>query len=186
MGAATLAAYGHAGDYLRFYEIDPQVVELSVRPKPMFTFLHDSPATVEVVLGDARLSLEDEVAHGHLQAFDVLALDAFSSDSIPVHLLTREAMQLYLRHMRGSDSVLAFHLTNRALDLSPVVAGLSREFHLQAVEVEQAGFSDWILVCANPQILSLADKYSHPLYSRKSIPVWTDDYSNLFQVLRQQ
>jgi len=186
MGAATLAAYGHAGDYFRFYEIDPQVVELSVGPKPTFTFMHDSPATIEVVLGDARLSLEDEAAHGHLQAFDVLALDAFSSDSIPVHLLTKEAMGLYLRQLRGPDSVLAFHLTNRALDLSPVVAGLSREFHLEAVEVEQTGFSDWILLSANPQILSLAAKYSHPLYSSKSIPVWTDDYSNLFQVLRKQ
>jgi len=186
MGVATLAAYGHPGDYFRFYEIDPQVVDLSVRRQPLFTFLQDSPATIEIALGDARLSLEDEAAQGHFQNFDVLALDAFSSDSIPVHLLTTEAMALYLRHLRGPDAVLAFHLTNRALDLSPVVEGLSREYHLAAVEVEQTGYSDWILLCANPKILSLAARYSQPLHSSKSIPVWTDDYSNLFQVLRKQ
>jgi hypothetical protein len=186
MGVATLAAYGHSGDYFRFYEIDPQVVDLSVRRKPVFTFLRDSPATIDIALGDARLSLENEAAQGHLQNFDVLALDAFSSDSIPVHLLTTEAMALYLRHLSGPDAVLAFHLTNRALDLSPVVEGLSRKYHLAAVEVEQSGYSDWILLCANPKMLSLAAPYSHPLHPNKSIPVWTDDYSNLFQVLRKQ
>src|ERR1700730_12176018 len=167
MGAATLASYGHSGDYFRFYEIDPQVVDLSVPRKPMFTFLQVSPATIDIALGDARLSLEDEAAQGHLQNFDVLVLDAFSSDSIPVHLLTTEAMALYLRHLSGPDAVLAFHLTNRALDLSPVVEVYSRKYNLAAVEVEQSGYSDWILLCANPKMLSLTAPYSHPLHPNK-------------------
>ena len=195
MGAATLAAYGRPGDYFRFYEIDPQVVSFSVDPQvlgfsarraPIFTFLQDSRATVDIAMGDARLSLEKEAAKGDLQQFDILALDAFSSDSIPVHLLTSEAVALYLRHLSGPDAVLAFHLSNRALDLRPVVAGLSREYHLSAVEVHQTGSSDWVLACANPQILDVAAKYSQPLPADGLTPLWTDDYSNLFQVLRKK
>ena len=193
MGAATLAAYSHPGDYYRFYEIDPQVVSLSIDPQvmglahrdPIFTFLQDAPATIDVALGDARLSLEHEADKGHLQHFDVLALDAFSSDSIPVHLLTKEAVGLYLQHLSGPNAVLAFHISNRALDLRPVIAGLSREYHLAAVEVHQVGSSDWILASANPQVLSLTGKYSQPLSSVGSVPLWTDDYSNLFEVLRK-
>jgi len=193
MGAATLAAYSHPGDYYRFYEIDPQVVSFSIDPQvmglahrdPIFTFLQDSPATIDVALGDARLSLEHEASIGHLQRFDILALDAFSSDSIPVHLLTKEAIALYLQHLSGPDAVLAFHISNRALDLRPIVAGLSREYHLGAVEVYQPASSDWVLVSANPQILRLAGKYSRPVSLSTSVPLWTDDYSNLFEVLRK-
>src|SRR5260370_32132283 len=96
LGAGTMAAYGHPGDYFRFYEIDPQVLRLSLGQKPWFSFLRDSPATIDVVLGDARLFLEKEAATGQLQKFDVVLLDAFSSDSLLLHLLTEEAMVLYI------------------------------------------------------------------------------------------
>lgn len=185
LGAGTLASYGHAGDYFRFYEIDPQVAAFSVSSSPVFTFLKDSPATVDIVMGDARLCLAEEAVQGHLQKFDVLVLDAFSSDSVPVHLLTEEAMALYLRHLSGPDAVMAFHLSNRSLDLRPVVAGLSREYNLATTEVVQPSFSEWILVSANPQMLLLPaiQEHSRPIKVNKTIPLWTDEYSNLFQVL---
>ncbi len=181
-----MAAYGHPGDYFRFYEIDPQVVRLSLGQKPWFSFLRDSPATIDVVLGDARLSLEKEAATGQLQKFDVVVLDAFSSDSIPVHLLTKEAMALYIRHLGGSDSVIAFHLSNRALDLRPVAYGLSREYRMTSVEVEQPGFSVWVLASANPNMMNLPElkERSKPVTILHAVPLWTDEYSNLFSVLR--
>jgi hypothetical protein len=186
LGAGTMAAYGHPGDYFRFYEIDPQVLRLSLGQKPWFSFLRDSPATIDVVLGDARLSLEKEAATGQLQKFDVVVLDAFSSDSIPVHLLTKEAMALYIRHLSGSDSVIAFHLSNRALDLRPVAYGLSREYRMTSVEVEQPGFSVWVLASANPNMMNLPElkERSKPVTIRHAVPLWTDEYSNLFSVLR--
>ena len=186
LGAGTMAAYGHPGDYFRFYEIDPQVVGLSLGEKPWFSFVRDSAATIEVVLGDARLSLEKEAATGQLQKFDVIVLDAFSSDSIPVHLLTKEAMALYIRHLSGPNSVIAFHLSNRALDLRPVAYGLTREYGMASVEVEQPGFSDWVVASANPNMMNLPElqKRSKPVTIRQAVPLWTDEYSNLFNVVR--
>jgi uncharacterized membrane protein YdcZ (DUF606 family) len=185
LGTGTLAAYGRAGDYFRFYEIDPQVADFSLSSSPVFTFLKDSRASVDVVMGDARLSLADEALHGQLQKFDVLVLDAFSSDSVPVHLLTKEAMALYLRHLSGPDGIIAFHLTNRSLDLRPVVAGLGREYNLAVGQVQEP-FSRWVLVSANPQMFSLPGlrEYARPLPVSKTVPLWTDEYSNLFQLLR--
>jgi hypothetical protein len=185
LGAGTLAAYGHTGDYFRFYEIDPQVVALSLGQKPWFSFVQDSLATIDIVLGDARLSLEREAATGQLQKFDVVVLDAFSSDSIPVHLLTREAMALYIRHLSGPDSFIAFHLSNRSLDLRPVAYDLSREFRMNSVEVVQPGFSIWVLASANPDMMNFPElqKRSRPVTLRHVVPLWTDEYSNLFRVL---
>ena len=185
LGAGTMAAYGHHGDYFRFYEIDPQVVALSLGQKPWFSFVRDSPATIDIVLGDARLSLEREAAAGQLQKFDVVVLDAFSSDSIPVHLLTKEAMALYISHLSGADSVIAFHLSNRSLDLRPVAYGLSREYGMTSVEVEQRGFSIWVLASANPYMMSFPElkKRSRPVTIHFEVPLWTDEYSNLFNVL---
>jgi hypothetical protein len=186
LGAGTMAAYGHRGDYFRFYEIDPQVVALSLGQKPWFSFVQDSPATIDIVMGDARLSLEREAATGQLQKFDVLVLDAFSSDSIPMHLLTKDAMALYLRHLSSPDSVIAFHLSNRSLDLRPVADGLSRAYGMTSVEVEQPGFSIWVLASANPSMMNLPElkKRSKPVTIRQAVPLWTDEYSNLFDVLR--
>jgi hypothetical protein len=186
LGAGTLAAYGHAGDYFRFYEIDPQVVDLSLGQKPWFSFLQDSRATIDIVLGDARLSLESEAATGQLQKFDVLVLDAFSSDSIPVHLLTKEVMALYIRHLRGPDSVVAFHLSNRALDLRPVAYGLSSAYGMTSIEVDQPGFSKWVLASANPAMVGLPElkERGKPVTISHVVPLWTDEYSNLFNVLQ--
>ena len=186
LGAGTLAAYAHPGDYFRFYEIDPQVVLLSLGQKPWFSFLRDSRATIDIVLGDARLSLEKEAATGRLQKFDVLVLDAFSSDSIPVHLLTKEAVALYLRHLSGPDSVIAFHVSNRALDLRPVAYGLSREYRMTCVEVEQPGFSNWVLASSNADMMNTPElsQRATPVTIRHAVPLWTDDYSSLWDVVR--
>jgi hypothetical protein len=185
LGAGTLAAYGRTGDSFHFYEIDPAVIDLSYGPNPYFHFIQDSPARMETVLGDARLSLEREAAQGQLQKFDVLAVDAFSGDTIPVHLLTKEAMKIYLKHLRNQDSVLAFHVSNRYLNLRPVLVGLGQDAHLSAAQVWNQG-SEWILLSANPAMLrlpNLAEKAEPVTLSRQPV-LWTDSYSNLFQVLR--
>lgn len=185
LGAGTLAAYGRAGDSFRFYELDPAVIDLSAGPNPYFRFVQDSPARIETVLGDARLSLEREAVQGQLQKFDVLAVDAFNSDSIPVHLLTAEAMKIYLKHLRNQDSVLAFHVSNRYLDLRPVLVGLGKDAHLSAAQVRNQA-SEWILLSANPAMLRLSNlaEKAKPVTLSKQPVLWTDSYSNLFQVLR--
>lgn len=184
LGAGTVATYGRPGDYFRFYEIDPQVIDLSMNSSPLFTFIHDSRAHVDVIEGDARLSLEQEADKGQLQKFDVLILDAFSGDSVPVHLLTKEAMELYLRHLRGPNSVICFHLTNRSLDLRPVTAGLAREYNLASAEVE-VDLSDWVLMSANPEMLRSPAilQHSRPIQVHRSVPLWTDEYSNVLGLL---
>ena len=184
MGTGTLAAYGQAGDLFRFYEIDPAVVALSSGPHPYFHYAQDSLAQVETVLDDARLSLDNEAAQGQRQQFDVLVVDAFRGDSIPVHLLTVEAMNIYVKHLRNQDSVLAFHISNRYLDLRPVIVGLADRFQLHAVQVHQG--SNWILLSANPAMLrlpKLAEK-ARPIVLEKGSILWTDNYSNLYQLLR--
>src|SRR6185503_10895046 len=127
LGAGAIAAYSRPGDLFRFYEIDPQVVVVAQQE---FTFLGDSPARVEVVLGDGRLSLDREPD----QRFDLLAIDAFSGDSIPMHLLTREAMAIYVRHIKP-DGVIVFQATNRFVDIGPVVKRLAAEFGMEAVNI---------------------------------------------------
>jgi spermidine synthase len=121
LGAGTIAALGTRGDRITFYEINPQVVELA---RDYFTFLKESEADIATVPGDARLSIEQEVNTGPVDRLDVLAVDAFSGDAVPVHLLTRESAALYWRALR-EDGVLAVHTTNRHLDLTPVVRGMA-------------------------------------------------------------
>src|SRR5512146_274950 len=151
LGAGTLAAYGRPMDVYRFYEINPQVVEIARRE---FSFLGDSRARIETVLGDARLNMERESP----QHYDVLAIDAFSSDSIPVHLITMEAMAIYLRHIKP-DGVIAFHVTNRFLRLAPVIKRIAGEYHLHTVlvsddaEGSDLARTDWVLVARNGKIL---------------------------------
>ena len=122
LGVGTLSAYGRAGDVVRFYELDPDVLALA---KSHFGYLNAAPAQLEFVIGDARLSMERELAAGTPQKFDVLAIDAFSSDSIPVHLITREAIRLYMQQL-APGGVLAIHISNRFLDLKPVLANIAR------------------------------------------------------------
>jgi SAM-dependent methyltransferase len=185
LGAGTLAAYGKPGDYFRFYEINPQVVSLA---KDFFTYLRDTDAQTEIVLGDARLSLESESP----QEFDVLVVDAFSGDALPVHLLTKEAIAIYLRHLKPGG-LLAFHISNNYLYLSPVVqlladnAGHSaRMVTSNANEQKLSATSNWVLVTQNSHFLNEIDRFSFHRAIRvpPDLRLWTDDYNNLFQILR--
>lgn len=187
LGVGTLATYGRQGDRYRFYEIDPAVLDLARRH---FTFLGDSRASVDVTLGDARLSLEREPPQG----FDVLVLDVFSGDAIPVHLLTREAFALYLRHLKPGG-VIAAHISNRHLDLAPVVAGMAQVHGLHMVRVERKKKDDeravvgseWILLARHPAALEgrLIRQAMRGTPQTFGDPVvWTDSYSNLVGLLR--
>jgi SAM-dependent methyltransferase len=185
LGAGTLAAYGRRGDLFRFYDINPKVVELA---RTEFSFLRDSPARVEVQLGDARLSLEREPA----QNFDVLALDAFSSDAIPVHLLTVEAFRAYLRQLRPGG-VLAVHISNRYLDLVPVVQQAARQLSLELRQVDNeddddAGVyrSDWLLLSTSPAAFEgpLLKETAQRIDGDPRVRLWTDDYSDLYRILK--
>ena len=187
LGTGTIAAYGRAGDVYRYYEIDPHVLEIARRD---FTFLGDSPAKIEVALGDARLSLERESA----QNFDVLAVDAFSSDAIPVHLITREALGIFLRHVKP-DGIVAFHVSNRFLELIPVVARIAKEQGAHAVLVRDdpdeddslRSRTDWVLVSRDPKALQakeITQGGGVPAEDRPEWRTWTDDYSNLVQILK--
>lgn len=188
LGVGTLATYGRPSDTFRYYEIDPDVLRLA---REQFTFLSDSAARQEFVLGDARLMLEAEPS----QEFDLLVLDAFSSDSIPVHLLTREAFAIYRRHMRD-NGVIAIHVSNHHLDLEPVVRRLAEEMNWPAAKIISSVNADlaqyeahWMLLSCNasfwetPEITSaMGDSLTHkaPLTS----PLWTDQFSNLLDVLK--
>jgi spermidine synthase len=194
LGVGTIAAYAQKSDTICFYEINPSVVHLSDGPKPFFTYLKDCPGCVEVVLGDARLMLEDELRRGDPQRFDILAVDAFSSDAIPVHLLTKEALEIYRRHLRPPYGLIAFHISNRHFNLVPVVHALATQAHLQGTLIVvkrgegQQFSSDWVLLGSSPKELSLEvmKEASTPWDSAgdKSIRLWTDDYSNLVSVLK--
>lgn len=192
LGAGTIAAYSRPGDYFRYYEINPDVIRMAQGSQAHFTYLRDSRGAIEVIPGDARLSLEREAGGGESQKFDVLILDAFSGDAIPVHLLTREAFSLYLKHLRSADSIMAVHITNRNLDLSPVLAGIARELSLSSIRIYRpwlntySAQTDWVLLSLNPASLrtpAIAQAGSTMLAS-KDMQVWTDDYSNLLRSLK--
>ncbi len=183
LGAGTLASYAEPGDVFRFYEINPLVETLA---RIEFTYLGDALGRVDVVIGDGRLSLERDPD----QHYDLLVVDAFSGDSIPVHLLTRQAMALYFRHLKPTG-ILAFHITNSHLELAPVVEQLSRSLGKHAVLIESAADeglgiyrSQWALIASlpfqSPAILNAAMDFP----TLPNLRIWTDDYSNLFQVLK--
>ena len=183
LGAGSLAVYARPGDLFRFYEINPLVERLA---RQKFTYLSDCRGKVEVVLGDARLSLEREQP----QQYDLIAVDAFSGDSIPVHLMTREAVDLYFRHLKPGG-VLALHITNTHLDLGPVAEKLGRAAGKQAVLVSSEGDSDkeiygadWVLMSSSPIDSPAIKKASTRLVERPELRLWTDDYNNLFQILK--
>ena len=189
LGAGMLAAYGRAGDRLRFYEINPQVIRLAASPSAPFSYLRDTAARVEVVAGDARLALDAELDRGGPQGFDVLAVDAFSSDAIPVHLLTREAVALYMAHL-APRGVLAIHVSNRYLDLAPIVWQIARHLELAAAVIDADGDKDiwhstWVLLArdaASLQTAAIAQAATTKV--PRPAPLWRDDYSNLFQALQ--
>jgi SAM-dependent methyltransferase len=182
LGAGALAAYGRAGDTIRFYEINPAVIAMAQQD---FSYLGDSKARIETVLGDARLVLEREPP----QRFDVLAIDAFSGDAIPVHLLTLEALDVYLRHL-ASDGILAFHVSNKFLVLPPVVGALAKARGLQARYVGDrdpasgAAVSEWVLLSRNAQSLALPRIATASTEAPVRGPAWTDDFATPLLALK--
>jgi hypothetical protein len=190
LGVGTIAAWGRPGDYFRFYEINPAVVKLATDPNGYFSFIRDSSARVEIVSGDARLSMERELAEGRSQQFDVLVVDAFTGDAVPTHLLTREAMLVYLRQLKP-DGVLAVHVSNLYLDLRPVLAEHARDLHLQYgfVHVDEKDSvdwaSDWVLLSRDRKLFEQPEISGRlaPSSDLRHVRPWTDDYSNLFQIL---
>ncbi len=183
LGVGTLAAYGSKGDYFRFYELNPEVARIA---REDFRFLADSPARTDIVLGDARLSMEREED----QAFDILVLDAFSGDAIPVHLLTREAFATWRRHL-APGGVIAVHSTNLSLDLGPVVERVAREAGLHTAYIgsndDSPGCwpSDWILATTDAGLLARPEiRAATSSLGTRNVRLWTDDYTSLFPLLK--
>ena len=189
LGAGVVAAWMKPGDALVFYEISPRVIEIA---RSEFTFQQDSSAKIEVVLGDGRLSLEREPP----RQYDVMGIDAFSGDSIPMHLVTREAMAIYLKHLKP-DGVIVFQATNRYIDLLPVVKRLAAEFGLEAVNISDApegvegaeywySSTDQIIVTRNKALLAWPriSEVSAPIEERPGLPIFTDAHHNLLRILK--
>ena len=185
LGTGTLASYSRAGDVFRFYDINPLVVDIA---KKFFYYVPEAKGKVEIVMGDARLSLEREEP----QNYDVIAVDAFSSDSIPVHLLTREAIQLYFRHLKA-DGVLAIHVSNRYIELEPVLEQQAVRAGKRAATVDSRGDAErscyqsvWVILTARNDLLNRPEflRATRPTLISVTLPLWTDDYSNVFQLLR--
>jgi spermidine synthase len=206
LGVGTLAAYGRPGDLMRFYEIDPAVVRIA-RDSGDFTFLKDSPAEIEVVLGDARIALAEEKAQGAPQDFDVLVVDAFNGDAVPIHLLTREAFEHY-KSALAPDGLLAVHVSSRHFELLPLVARMGLEVGLDSVRVRtapaplhQSQETRWVLLARDRGQLSKLERELEWRHRALGLPpasiettrtrqwevmhvsVWTDDYSDLFSLL---
>lgn len=187
LGAGTLATYAQAGDLVHFYEINPEVKRLATES---FTFLSNCPANIEITLGDARLALEQEPP----QRFDLIVLDAFSSDAIPVHLLTKEAFESYERHLT-TNGTIAVHVSNHYLNLEPVVVNLARHFNFNVSTIDYIPTPDkwwiapsvWMLLSRNEGILEstvIRDAARPPMTNSVTIPLWTDDFASLGQILR--
>jgi spermidine synthase len=181
LGTGTLATYARRGDHFQFYEINAKVEEFA---RTYFTFLSDSKGKIEIIHGDARLNLSRESPQG----FDLLVLDAFSGDAIPVHLLTREAFAIYLPHM-APDGIIAVHISNKHFDLEPVVLALADVYHLSTVTIHShrtttgEGASEWVLASASPA--ALRPKRILNARARKqteSRVLWTDDHASLVDV----
>jgi SAM-dependent methyltransferase len=193
LGVGTITAYGKPGDYVRIYEIDPQVTQIAAQP---FTYLATSDAKIDVVMGDGRLSMENEPP----QHFDFLIMDAFSSDAVPVHLLTKEAFEIYQRHLKP-DGVILVNISNRYLNLRPVVENAARAFHYESHHIDcEDGVGDddsedawwlygntWMVLSKNRDFMArpaLRNAASPPAADPNRIPLWTDDYSSMFGVLK--
>jgi hypothetical protein len=206
LGVGTLAAYGRAGDRIVFYEIDPDVVRIA-RDSGHFSYLADSTAGIEIVIGDARLSMEAELARGAARGFDVLVLDAFTSDAVPLHLLTAEAFRVYAAHL-APGGVLAVHVSNRSFDLTHPVARLGSAVGLHAFRVVNrnaprrlAEESRWVVLARDPAYFQVVEAEAarfprpggNPLTRALRLdpdavaktPLWTDDFSNVLALLRK-
>jgi spermidine synthase len=209
IGVGALAGYGRSGDEIVYYEIDPEVVSVAL-DSGHFDYMGKSNAEIEVVLGDGRLSLEQELKDSGSRQFDLLVMDAFTSDAIPIHLLTQEAFGVYVQHLRD-DGILAVQVSNRHLQLSPLVSRLGASVGLQSLHIKNrtisgysSGQSKWVLLSRDPsEIDRLEQRFrarmryagvSEPdvMISRPkqadldAAPLWTDDYSNILSVLKHR
>jgi hypothetical protein len=189
LGAGTIAAYGHPHDRIRFYEINPAVEPIA---RNLFTYIRDSFAEITIVPGDARTSLAAELNASQPQHFDVLAIDAFSGDAIPLHLLTTQALELYLQHLTPTG-ILAFHVSNQYLDLAPQLALLAKNAHLEVRNVSTGSFdargefrASWVLMTYDPTFFNQPEvaSFADQIPSKPNLRLWTDDYSSLLPVLQ--
>ena len=200
LGVGTIAGYAQKGDLYCMYDINPAVVRLSSDEQKQFTYCLNARARgakVEIIGGDARLAMERELDKGKSRQFDVLALDAFSSDSIPVHLLTREAMEIYGKHLK-KDGVLAVHVSNRYLDLEHVVRRLAKELSYKMIFIDSPDGKDvgqdwvysatWILLSRSQEFMDKVvanGEIQTDLSRRQDLPLWTDDYASIFRIMRK-
>lgn len=189
LGTGTIAAFGKPDEFFCFYDINPDVLALSTNK--IFTYLKDSKASIDVRLGDARIVMEKDLADGVSQQFDVLAVDAFSSDAIPVHLLTAECAEIYAKHLRPGG-ILAVHISNRFLNLEPVARGMAEQLGWNAVLVENPNddaqgvyASSWVLITSSQTVVDDAELavQTSEWSNNDWILKWTDDYSGLWQVI---
>jgi MFS family permease len=192
LGGGVLASYGQPGDVFRFYEINPDVIRVAEGQGGYFSFLADSQADVQVIPGDARVSLERELASGSSQNFDLLVLDAFSGDAMPLHLLTKEAFEVYLKHLK-QDGIIAVNVSNRYFNLDLEIYKLADAFNLGTTLIEDKGDgvqsydSIWVLLTRNQDFLkqpAIADRSAQRPPIPANLPTWTDDFSNLLQILK--
>jgi hypothetical protein len=192
MGIGVIASYGQPGDVFRFYEINPDVIRIAEGEDGYFSFLTDSQADIHVIPGDARVSLERELASDGPQDFDLLVLDTFSGDAMPVHLLTQEAFEIYLEHLK-QDGIIAINVSNRYFDLDLEVYRLADALGLSAALIEDKGDgiqsydSVWMLLARAPDPLvlpAIASRTAQRPPIPASLPAWTDDFSNLLQILK--
>jgi spermidine synthase len=209
LGIGTLAAYGRSGDFMRFYEIDPSVIRVA-RDSGEFSYLSDSDAEIELVLGDARISIATEQALDPSLDFDILIVDAFNSDTVPVHLMTQEMFENYVGALTA-DGLLAFHVSNRHFDLMRLVARMGMEAGLQSITVvtftsiEHLSLkARWVFLARERNQItrlerdlkrghralgiepSLIRTHFTRLIDVKRVPVWTDDYSDLYSLLKRK
>jgi hypothetical protein len=180
LGTGVLAVYGQPQDTMRFWEIDPQVIELANGANAKFSYLGDSKANIEVIEADGRLGLEQDAEAG----YDVIVVDVFAGDAIPLHIVTREAFELCLKKLSGPNGVLAFHISNRVLDLTSVMLGFSRTENMP-VRFYMNYNSEYAVFSRNPAMLDLAgpDQHTYPWEQVPSV-IWTDDFSSPIQVMR--
>ncbi len=190
LGSGTIGTYLKPKDKFVFYEIDPDVERIA---RKYFTYLNDGGEQIKVVLGDGRISMERELKEQGSKKFDILAIDAFSGDAIPIHLLTKEAFELYFQHLT-SDGVLAVHISNKYVDLEPLIYNVAKEFNMDSVLVEENSNrskgvkgSTWVLISNNqkfmqhPRVLAYIEPW--PDFAQQKRVIWTDDYSNLVEFL---
>jgi hypothetical protein len=190
LGAGVMSGYARPEDYVRIYEINPIVPVISTLPTSEFSFYTHAPADKDVLMGDARLTMEEQLKSGQSPNYDVLVIDAFSSDAIPVHLLTRESFELYAKLLKPTG-VLAVHISNRYLDLAPVVQRGAEALHRTAMVVYDEGdtysnSTTWVLVAADPSFFqspAFAGANMYPPNAKPTFRPWTDDYSNIVSIL---